>query len=69
MALSQADLNRIDAAIASGVLRVSVDGVDVTYPSIEALLRAREHIAGALAITAGTVRIRRVRFGIESGVV
>lgn len=41
MALTQADLDRIDAAIARGVLEVEVDGERIRFPSIEDLKTRR----------------------------
>lgn len=52
MALTQTDLNNLDSAIASGELKVQVDGRSVEYRSIGELLRARAHVAAVLA-TAG----------------
>lgn len=56
MALSQTDIDALDKAIASGELTVSYDGRTVTYRSIGELKRAREHVAGVVAASAGTKR-------------
>lgn len=56
MALTQTDLDNIDAAIASAELTVSVDGKSVTYRSIGELKRAREHVAGVITASGGTRR-------------
>jgi hypothetical protein len=56
MALSQSDLDALDAAIASAELTVTVDGKSVTYRSITELKRAREHVASVLAAQSGRRR-------------
>lgn len=48
MALTQADLDALDLAIASGELTVSYSGRTVTYQSTQSLLRARQHVASVL---------------------
>lgn len=52
MALTQTDLDNLDAAIATGELRVEFNGRMVIYRSVDALIRARQHV---LAVLAGTV--------------
>ncbi len=56
MALTQTDLDNLDAAIASAELTVKVDGKEVTYRSVLELKRAREHVAGVIAAGSGTRR-------------
>lgn len=56
MALSQTDLDALDAAIAGAELTVTVDGKSVTYRSINELRRAREHVAGVISAASGTRR-------------
>lgn len=56
MALSQTDLDALDAAIAGAVLTVEVDGRRVTYRSILELKRAREHVASVIATASGRRR-------------
>jgi antirestriction protein ArdC len=41
MSFSQAQLDALDAAIASGALRVTYDGQTVEYRSIDDLMKAR----------------------------
>lgn len=48
MAWVQADLDRIEAAIACGEMSVQVNGRLVTYRSITELLKARDMIRTAL---------------------
>lgn len=56
MALSQADLDALDLAIASGELTVSFSGRTTTYQNTKDLLLARQHVARVLAAQAGGVR-------------
>ncbi len=48
MALTQQNLEQLDLAIASGELSVSFNGRLVTYQSMDALLKARDHVARLL---------------------
>jgi hypothetical protein len=49
MALSQTDLDALDAAIASSELEVELDGRRVRYRSTADLIAARGHVASVLA--------------------
>jgi len=49
MAFTQADLDNVNSAIASGELSVEVSGKRVTYRSLAELLQARSLIAGEVA--------------------
>lgn len=49
MAYTQADLDRIEAAIASEELEVEVDGMRTRYRSIDDLIKARDLIKGQIA--------------------
>ena len=53
MAFTQAQLDALDAAIASATLRVTYDGKTVEYRSMDDLIRARAVVAGALQREAG----------------
>jgi hypothetical protein len=67
MAFNQTDLVAIQAAIASGVLRVRyADGSEVTYQSLDDLLKAEMRIQGAIAPTPGR-RNRRSYPGYRNG--
>lgn len=61
MAFSQTDLDAIDRAIASGVLRVEFADRRVEYQSMADLLRARAAIAGAVTQSSGTPMVRQIR--------
>ncbi|EMJ7098674.1 hypothetical protein V7974_004717 [Vibrio parahaemolyticus] len=56
MALTQDDLNELDLAIASGELTVKIDGREVTYRSVDELLKARRHINALLKQQSGRTR-------------
>lgn len=49
MALTQSDVDRLDAAIATSELEVEVDGRRVRYRSIADLISARQHAASVLS--------------------
>lgn len=60
-AYTQAQLDALRAALASGTLDVSYDGKRVTYRSLKEIERAIAVVSGALDASAGTVRTRAVR--------
>lgn len=62
MALTQTDLDALDAAIASSELEVRLEGRAVKYRSTDELLKARAHVASVL--TAATTQ-RRASFGYQ----
>jgi hypothetical protein len=49
MALTQSDLDRLDAAIATSELEVEIDGQKVRYRDTDSLLKARAHVATVVA--------------------
>lgn len=49
MALTQSDLDALDAAIAAGAVKVRLEGREVDYGSIADLKAARAHVADQLA--------------------
>jgi hypothetical protein len=53
MALTQADLDALDATIASGTLTSTYNGRTVTFQTVDALLKARAHVAAVLRSQAG----------------
>lgn len=58
MALTQSDLEGIHAAIASGELSIRTsDGKQVTYRSIDELLKAKDAILAEIASTSHTSRL------------
>lgn len=58
MGFSTADLDSINAAIASGELTVSVQGRSVTYRSIDDLLKAKTAIEDGLRAQSPAPRVR-----------
>lgn len=58
MAFSTADLDSINAAIASGELTVSVQGRSVTYRSIDDLFKAKRAIEDGLRAQSSAPRAR-----------
>lgn len=66
MAISQSDLDRLDAAIAAAELEVEIDGRRVRYRSISELIAARAHLSSVL-VSAGTTRTRSAyRFNMST---
>lgn len=59
--ISAATLAKIDAAIASSVMEIEVDGIRTRYRSVEEMKAARQHIADMLATT-GAVRKPATRY-------
>lgn len=66
MALSQTDLDALDAAIATSELEVELDGRKVRYRSIDELIRARNHVASVLANGSTTRRTGAFRFNFTT---
>ncbi len=50
MAYTQTQLDTIEAAIASGTLRVEIDGRVVVYQSLEALTKLRDQMKAELGV-------------------
>jgi hypothetical protein len=67
MAYSQADLDTLDKAIASGALSLELAGRKVTYRSVDELLKARDHVAGELARAGAPRRGSAFRFRFTTG--
>ncbi|MGL5589091.1 MAG: phage head-tail joining protein [Aeromonas veronii] len=70
MAFTKDDLESIDAAIASGELKVLVDGQEITYRSIAELLKARDFIKNEMAKGEGRRRsaFKGFRVVIDRGI-
>ena len=51
MAYTASNLETIEAAIASGTLRVEIDGRVVVYQSLDALTRLRDQIKAELGVS------------------
>lgn len=48
MAITQADVDRLDAAIVRGVLRLEIDGRVIIYRSMAEMKEARAHAASMI---------------------
>lgn len=53
MALSQTDIDALEAALARGELRVRLADREVTYRSVDEIAKALSYAKGQLAIAAG----------------
>lgn len=53
MAYTREDLEAVNKAIASGVLKVRYGDKEVQYPSINDLIRAKQHIVAELNAESG----------------
>ena len=66
MAFSQADLDAIEKAIASGELSVRLpSGTSVTYRDMDDLMKARDRMRSELQVNK---RPRGIRYGFKRGV-
>jgi hypothetical protein len=61
MAYSQTQLEALEAALASGMLRVSFEGRSVEYRSVEELKKAIAEVKAALAADPARPRSRVIR--------
>lgn len=65
MAYTVTDLTNLEAAIATGQLTVKYDGKEITYRSIDDLIKARDFVRGEL-IAAGTITDTTIRRSVTS---
>jgi hypothetical protein len=66
MALTQTDLDALDAAIATAELEVQIDGRKVRYRSTDELIKARNHVAQVIASGSTTTRTGAYRFNFTT---
>jgi hypothetical protein len=66
MAISQNDLDALDAAIASGALSVVFDGRSITYQNTAQMIVARDHTAKVLNGSLQNRGPRVFRFGFTT---
>lgn len=66
MSFTASDLAALDAAIASGELTVKKGDRQVTYRSMDELLKARKLVADQLASTTGGLRHRLADFADDT---
>lgn len=57
--VTQADIDNLNAAIASGTRQVTIGGQTVLYQTTESLIKARDTLASDLARSTGTKRSRQ----------
>jgi hypothetical protein len=67
MAYSQADLDSLDKAIASGALSLELAGRKISYRNVDELLKARDHVASQLAKASAPRRGSAFRFRFTTG--
>ncbi|QRQ86259.1 phage head-tail joining protein [Cupriavidus oxalaticus] len=60
MAVTQADIDALNEAIASGERQVTLGGQSITYRSVDDLIKARADLEAQLAKQLGKTRPRRV---------
>ena len=53
MAVTQADIDNLNAAIASGVRSVTLGGQTVTYSTVDALIKARDDLVKQISVGSG----------------
>lgn len=67
MAYTQADLDALDTAIASGQLSVQFGDRRVQYRSMAELMQARKHVASQIAAASGRSSHNRFTFATARG--
>ncbi len=74
MAVSQADIDALNTAIAKGVRSVSIDGHNVIYNTGESLMKARDDMVrqlaaqnAAAAVAAGVARKSKQTYAVYAG--
>jgi hypothetical protein len=66
MSWTQADVARLEAAIASGQLSVRMGDRQVTYQSVEAMLKARDRMKADIAAATAPSRTGPRRFAFTT---
>ena len=67
MAVSQADIDNLNAAIASGVRSVTLGGQTVIYNTTESLIKARNDLLAQQAAEAAATRRPRQSYAFYAG--
>lgn len=62
MAFTQTQLDSIEAAIATGELKVMYDGREITYRSIADLIRARDTIKSSLQAAGSIPKVQHTSY-------
>lgn len=67
MAVTQADINHLNAAIASGARSVTLGGQTVIYNTVESLIKARDDMVKQLPAPAGVTARPRQSYAYYAG--
>lgn len=67
MAVSQADIDNLNEAIASGTRQVTIGGQSVTYQTTASLIQARDDMVRQLAQQTATERRSRSMYAYHGG--
>lgn len=67
MAITQSDIDNLNAAIASGTRSVTIGGQTITYGTVDALIRARNDLQKQLAAAAGATTRSRQTYAYLAG--
>lgn len=67
MAVTQADIDNLNAAIAAGVRSVTVGGQTVIYGTSESLIKARDDLKNQLAAQTATTQRPRQSYAFYAG--
>lgn len=67
MAITQSDIDNLNAAIASGTRSVTIGGQTITYGTVDALIRARNDLQKQLAAAAGATARSRQTYAYLAG--
>lgn len=67
MAVTQADIDNLNSAIASGTRSVTLGGQTITYGTIDALIRARNDLQAQLKAASGGVKRSRQTYAYLAG--
>lgn len=67
MAVTQTDLDNLNAAIASGTRSVTLGGQTITYNTTDSLIRARNDLRNELQALSRTARRQRQTYAYQNG--
>jgi microcompartment protein CcmL/EutN len=67
MAITQTDIDNLNAAIASGTRSVTIGGQTITYGTVDALIRARNDLQKLLNAEAGARTRSRQTYAYHAG--
>lgn len=67
MAITQSDIDNLNAAIASGTRSVTIGGQTITYGTVDALIKARNDLQRQLTAAAGASTRARQTYAYHAG--